>query len=182
MAVEYAALDLQCGSRVHRSARILLAHLGKAFPQRRRQYEHWKIGTQGSADGFGSVGGQGNHPTQARQCLAPVLARIVVPVLGGNGVEFPGNHTHHRALNIGRGLVRRCKRNEQAILPRLLQLPIERIHFGGRGYDVNLPKAFEQGSIGLEHKIVTVLGTTETLADGAVVDVGVENEIHGIPW
>jgi hypothetical protein len=43
------------------------------------------------------------------------------------------------------------------------------------------PKAFEYRAIRLEHEVVTVLGTAETLADGTVVDVGVKNEIHGIP-
>ncbi|MNC12874.1 hypothetical protein D3C75_606000 [compost metagenome] len=131
-AVQDATLDLQRGTRVHRRTGILLADAGEAFPQRRRQHQHREVVAQGPADGFGGVGGQGDHSPQARQCLAPVLTRIVVPVLGGNAVELPGDHAHHRALQVGGGLVRWRERNEQAVLTGLLQLPIQRVDLGGR--------------------------------------------------
>ncbi|MNL20127.1 hypothetical protein D3C87_1413610 [compost metagenome] len=131
-AVQDATLDLQRGTRVHRRTGILLADAGEAFPQRRRQHQHREVVAQGPADGFGGVGGQGDHSPQARQCLAPVLTRIVVPVLGGNAVELPGDHAHHRTLQVSGGLVRWRERNEQAVLTGLLQLPVQRIDFGGR--------------------------------------------------
>ena len=77
--------------------------------------------------------------------------------------------------------MRRRKRKKKAVLTGQLQLPIQRVDFGRRRHDVHLSKAFQHRTVGLEHEVIAVFRTPQTLADGAVIDVRVKNEIHGIP-
>lgn len=179
-AVDDAALELQGLAGLDRIPFALLADRGEVLPDRRRQRQHRKIFAQHPANRAGSLLGEGDGCAMAGQDLAPVLRRIAVPRHVGNRLELPGDHAQHRALQAPRRLVRRGEGEEQAVFALFMQLPVERVDFVRALYQVDLSQRFEDWPVGLEDEVVAVFGATEVVADRALVDIRVKDEIHGI--
>lgn len=179
-AVDDAALELQGLAGLDRIPFALLADRGEVLPDRRRQRQYRKIFAQHPANRAGSLLGEGDGCAMAGQDLAPVLRRIAVPRHVGNRLELPGDHAQHRALQAPRRLVQRGEGEEQAVFALFMQLPVERVDFVRALYQVDLSQRFEDWPVGLEDEVVAVFGATEVVADRALVDIRVKDEIHGI--
>lgn len=76
--------------------------------------------------------------------------------------------------------MRRGEGEEQAVFALFMQLPIERVDFVRALYQVDLSQRFEDWPVGFEDEVVAVFGATEVVADRALVDIRVKDEIHGI--